>query len=307
MAQETQNHLAKEPQNKQAKETQNQQAKETQKQQAKETQNQQAKETQNQQAKETQNQQATKKRKRNTVYIYGNYKAYYNYRVDKNVGEDPRLAVLKKEWFEGRRCLDIGCNQGLMTISIAKKFSCESIVGVDIDGTLIETAKWNLRRVVKKEQSEVTKTSEKEHGSQDKVSESSVRSLIDRVSFWKENIVQNEHAFSDQYDTILCLSVTKWIHLNWGDDGLITLFAKIWNLLRPGGTLILEPQPWSSYKRNRLVSEVASMNFKNILLEPSCFPEILLDKIGFRSWENISTNVKGSNAGFNRPIFAFYK
>jgi hypothetical protein len=27
--------------------------------------------------------------------------------------------------------------------------------------------------------------------------------------------------------------VTKWVHLNWGDDGLITLFSKIWGLLLP--------------------------------------------------------------------------
>lgn len=32
--------------------------------------------------------------------------------------EDPRLAAFKKEWFEGKDCLDIGCNQGLITISV---------------------------------------------------------------------------------------------------------------------------------------------------------------------------------------------
>lgn len=26
--------------------------------------------------------------------------------------EDPRLALLHKEWLEGRACLDIGCNTG---------------------------------------------------------------------------------------------------------------------------------------------------------------------------------------------------
>lgn len=29
------------------------------------------------------------------------------------------------------------------------------------------------------------------------------------------------------------LSVTKWVHLNWGDEGLITLFSKVWRLLLP--------------------------------------------------------------------------
>ena len=44
--------------------------------------------------------------------------------VDEQIGEgldeDPRLKVLKKEWFEGKDCLDIGCNSGLMTIHIGK-------------------------------------------------------------------------------------------------------------------------------------------------------------------------------------------
>ncbi|GJN04068.1 hypothetical protein PR202_ga21583 [Eleusine coracana subsp. coracana] len=88
-----------------------------------------------------------KRKKRKEVFIYGNYRNYYGYRIDRNVGEDPRLEAFKKEWFEGKDCLDIGCNQGLVTIGLAMKFECRSILGVDIDSGLIETAKWNLRRI----------------------------------------------------------------------------------------------------------------------------------------------------------------
>ena len=38
------------------------------------------------------------------------------------VWNDERLAVLRPEWFAGRRCLDVGCNAGLLTMSIAYKF-----------------------------------------------------------------------------------------------------------------------------------------------------------------------------------------
>ncbi len=38
------------------------------------------------------------------------------------VWDDPRLGLLRAEWFAGRRCLDVGCNAGLLTMSIAYKF-----------------------------------------------------------------------------------------------------------------------------------------------------------------------------------------
>ncbi|KAJ9551127.1 hypothetical protein OSB04_015172 [Centaurea solstitialis] len=279
------------------------------------------------QAIDSKGQQSGKKRKKpKEVAIFGNYRNYYSYRIDQGLEEDPRIKVMKKEWFEGKNCLDIGCNSGLITITIAKKFGCRKILGIDIDSVLhfparIEDSNWNLRRIVKMSErkkdpppdnSKVTGT-DGVTNLQDKTSvgisgDSPASHLFDIVSFKKDNFVQGWSTPADKlYDTILCLSVSKWIHLNWGDEGLITLFSKVWRLLQPGGVFILEPQPWKSYISNRQVSEVATTNYKNLEIFPERFQEILLDKIGFREIENLSSSLSGSKSGFNRPILALWK
>ncbi|KAL0283359.1 UNVERIFIED_CONTAM: putative RNA methyltransferase [Sesamum angustifolium] len=254
----------------------------------------------------TAQEQSSKKKNRKEVAIFGNYRNYYGYRVGQDLDEDPRLKVMKREWFEGKDCLDIGCNSGLMTIAIAKKFGCRSILGVDIDGARIEDAYWTLRKVIRTSKHRVTSTvsrsadgasisgyvnnaseslmEEKQNSSGDSPFQLE-NDLLEIVSFQKGNFVQNwRPPENTSYHAILCLSVTKW-----------------------GGIFIVEPQPWSSYYNNRFVSETAAANYKNIQIPPEDFQDVLLDKIGFRRVENITSSLSGSKSGFDRPILAFWK
>ncbi|KAI9119129.1 hypothetical protein K1719_009804 [Acacia pycnantha] len=263
-------------------------------------------------------------KKRKQVFPWGNYRNYYGYRIGQDLEEDPRLKVFRKEWFEGKDCLDIGCNNGKITIQIAKKFLCRSILGIDIDYNLVRDADQNLRKAVRlvnasKLRAEdgldgnleqcITVSSNEELKEVSKEPSSSMedRNLFDIVSFQTDNIVKSHHSPEKRYDTILCLSVAKWIQLNWGDDGLLTLFAKTWKMLRPGGVFVLEPQPWKSYESNRLVSETTAINYRNIMFHPEKFQEILLDKVGFRTVEDVTSELSGTKTGFNRPVLVFKK
>lgn len=50
------------------------------------------------------------------------------FQIGQDLQEDPRLNILKKEWFEDKDCLDIGCNSGIITISIGNRFSTETSI-----------------------------------------------------------------------------------------------------------------------------------------------------------------------------------
>ena len=53
---------------------------------------------------------------------------------------------------------------------------------------------------------------------------------------------------SSSYDVILALSLTKWIHLNQGDEGIMSFFKRVYDMLISGGVLVLEAQLIKSYQ-----------------------------------------------------------
>ncbi|XP_058484315.1 7SK snRNA methylphosphate capping enzyme-like [Solea solea] len=130
------------------------------------------------------------------------------------------------------------------------------------------------------------------------------------VSFVKANyVLENDTLLMTQrpeYDVILCLSVTKWVHLNWGDSGLKRLFKRVYRHLRPGGMFILEPQPWKSYVRRKKLTDNICRNYHSIRLKPDEFSSYLTTEVGFTSFEFLGAP-KCSIRGFQRPIYLFQK
>ena len=51
-------------------------------------------------------------------------------------------------------------------------------------------------------------------------------------------------------------SVSKWIHLNGGDDGLLAFFRRVHSCLNAGGSFVLEPQSWEGYSKAKRMSQV---------------------------------------------------
>ncbi len=48
--------------------------------------------------------------------------------------------VFERGWFAGRRCLDVGCNEGVLTLTLVRKFGTRSMLGIDIDEHLVKLA-----------------------------------------------------------------------------------------------------------------------------------------------------------------------
>merc|ERR1719312_1681511 len=112
------------------------------------------------------------------------------------------------------------------------------------------------------------------------------------VRFAQSNYVLDSDELLDsvqpEYDAIMCLSTTKWIHLNFGDDGLKRAFKRMHAQLRHGGKLILEAQGFNSYRKRKNLTERIKENFHNIQLRPEAFHDYLVHEVAFSVGETIA-------------------
>lgn len=180
---------------------------------------------------------------------YGNYKNYYSFRAE--TIPDERLTcrsdsvdatdVLSR--CRDRVVLDLGCNAGKISREIVQFGFAKKVIGIDIDEELIEQASSLV-------------------GADDEG---------DKIEFILGDFMQLNYfnALTFAPEVILLFSITKWLHLNHGDAGMLRLFDALFSVLPSGGILVVEPQEWANYQQARKKNKELRAMFRTLELRPN--------------------------------------
>ncbi|XP_037533082.1 7SK snRNA methylphosphate capping enzyme [Nematolebias whitei] len=278
----------------------------------------------------------TLRKKDKQRYQYGNHSRFYGYHGfygDRNRGrvgaeEDLRLCLLEADWFKDKSVLDIGCGTGHVTLAVGLRFNPAHILGVELDERLVHAARQNIRHFLSHDQVVEERERKREDQGVTQVVPFRPFPLSFRVSrgplsapplFWSfssttsrfpNNVtfIQGDYVSEGEvwpgqgrYDVIICLGVTKWVHLQSGDGGVTRLFKRAYQSLSPSGLFILEPQPWSSYCRSKRASDTTFHHFRTLKVRPEQFTSFLTDRVGFSSYRLLT------HTGNKKPIYLFHK
>lgn len=108
------------------------------------------------------------------------------------------------------------------------------VLGVDIDKVLIERA---AAKPVTLSDGDVVQFCQADVS--EPAFDSAIRSFLELA---KRPLSSQQQR---QFDLVTCFSVTMWIHLNKGDDGLWKFLERVSDM---ANHLIIEPQPWKCYR-----------------------------------------------------------
>ncbi|KAH7033897.1 Bicoid-interacting protein 3-domain-containing protein [Linnemannia elongata] len=110
----------------------------------------------------------------------------------------------------------------------------------------------------------------------------------------------------DKWDVILGFSLTKWIHLHHGDEGLKKFFHKVYRNLTAGGVFLVEPQDYATYVKRSKITPEMKKTYDGIKFRPEEFQDYLVKEVGFRESQHLGQS-DGHAKNFNRDIFLFRK
>ncbi|GAA5903450.1 hypothetical protein JCM6882_006551 [Rhodosporidiobolus microsporus] len=226
------------------------------------------------------------------AWPYGNYRAYYTFRPASSSADasslptpdelEGRLALLDPSLFRDKNLLDLGTNAGKIPLDALQHFGAKSVTGVDIDPLLIEDSK-----VVARERG---------------IEDDDVRCRFFAGDFmrpeWLAEFVQQQ---AEPFDVVTLFSVTKWLHLHNGDEGMERLYRSLYALLPPGGVVVIEPQEWDNYKRAVKKNKDLRETFKALKMRPPFEDEMKV--AGF----SLETRIEREEGGFSRPLLVWRK
>ncbi|EJT97903.1 Bin3-domain-containing protein [Dacryopinax primogenitus] len=285
---------------------------------------------------------------RNHTPQHGNFHKYYLTRP--TTSHDPRLALLPPNFFKDKRVLDVGCNEGLVTLEIAQEWGAAEVLGVDVDEELVTAARerrrlrWSLQHPEDHDAALIPGSFHQMNGNVDSqsrgnggpsalgqgrrndhfpasmphmfgplplppapsISDDEGKSTSQNAK-WPYNVsfrcldYSSAPVLEDEkgWDVILLLSVAKWLHLNGGDQGLLSCFKRIHDSLRPHGALVLELQDWEGYRRAARGNPILRETYKTLSLRPSDFKLCLLQEVGFQRVEHL-----GISDGTSKLLFS---
>ncbi|KAL7282250.1 hypothetical protein ACG7TL_003719 [Trametes sanguinea] len=121
-----------------------------------------------------------------------------------------------------------------------------------------------------------------------------------RTADWVNTTIPDD---AEKYHVVLAFSISKWIHLNDGDEGIMKFFRRVHEALEPGGVFVLEPQEWDTYAKAKRMDTKLKENAKHLKLRPNDFGRILQD-MGFAPATRLGSPGEG---GFKRPVDLYTK
>ena len=163
--------------------------------------------------------------------------------------------------FAGASVLDVGCHAGRLSVRVADELGAARLTGIDIDPRLITKAADTLH---------AWRTFSRSSSSPVSPSSTPLPPRSEAVVEWLCGDVLT-HVFSARFDVVMCMCMTKWVHVNGGDAALRALWERLTSAVRPGGLLVLQPQPWESYGRIKHPTVEQARHMREMQLRPEGF------------------------------------